>query len=1048
MNPKESDLIRNYLSYVTNLNYKEKPPTMKEFLSNPQYLGNLTNNGKAVYPVWKDTLELVAKEDSKYMYVLTGAIGIGKSFCAVYGMLYVMCRILCLRDPWAYFGRAKGSQMSIVFFNLTKGQSESTAYKLFQNCLVNSPWFKERGILGGSELNPKLEFPLFKYTFASPFVPGFGCLTGDTQVSLLDGRELTIPEIQIEMENGKQLWAYSYDTKEEKMVPGKITFAGKTKENAQLVRVTLDNGEHIDCTPDHPFMLRDGTYKEAQYLTVNESLMPLYRKLGEEKKNHGIVSVEVLNWTEDVYDITVEGQHNFATTAGVFVHNSQGEHIICALLDEVDSPVASEVQREKVISAYENARRRLDSRFVKHGETIGRFFLVASKQQRLSFLNTFISKYKNSKSVHIVDVPIWLARERTEFSKEEFLVSCGDVYNSPKILTDKIDIETSVRKGFQVIKVPMDYYDSFAKDIVGCLGGETKISLLDGSEVCIKDLIGKEEFWVYSVDKEGNIKPGRGFDARLTGKQQDVFEVELDNGEKITCTGNHPFMLRDGTYKEAQHLQPNESLMPFYTKFPSKGNLQEYKMIYCPSNGWHFIHRLVSGKLKKGQVVHHKDFNPINNSPENLQVKYHMKLGRKVGFQKGHILTKAQIAYLETLSKKMKENNIAKDPKSREKIRKNNIKVKNVKFLGKQDVYDISVEKYHNFALTSGVFVHNSLRDIAGVSVSQIRATKLFPSESILTNCFTQDPNPVSKATIEIGLQDEAVDLLNFIDFKAITVSRSIPRFIHVDYAFSGDGDALGIGMSCIKGWIEQNTENSDGTFSVEKVPLVHTDFGLRIKAPPGDKLPLHKIRKLILDIKLLQHFQIGLVTFDLRIATEGDKQILERRGIPCDWFSMDKNPQFYREFRNIASEGRWTTPWHPYLYFELKNLEDDNDLNKIDHPAEVVEVEFLEDGNTREIILMGSKDIADGVAGSVCDAIQHCITPVDTKVMQDLFDKVKPKIGNPTENYFNLLKLDGVTKESQVQNNDILKQQQISEYNKLLGKAKSYQKGNNNLGV
>ena len=73
--PKKTDLIRNYLSYLTNLNYKEAPPSMDEFLNSPKFLGKLTNNGKSVYPVWRDTLQLVAKEDSKYIYVLTGAIG-------------------------------------------------------------------------------------------------------------------------------------------------------------------------------------------------------------------------------------------------------------------------------------------------------------------------------------------------------------------------------------------------------------------------------------------------------------------------------------------------------------------------------------------------------------------------------------------------------------------------------------------------------------------------------------------------------------------------------------------------------------------------------------------------------------------------------------------------------------------------------------------------------------------------------------------------------------------------------------------------------------
>ena len=56
-------------------------------------------------------------------------------------------------------------------------------------------------------------------------------------------------------------------------------------KNASLVEVTLDNGEVLRCTPNHKFMLRDGTYREAQNLVENDSLMPLYRRYPTEVKS-------------------------------------------------------------------------------------------------------------------------------------------------------------------------------------------------------------------------------------------------------------------------------------------------------------------------------------------------------------------------------------------------------------------------------------------------------------------------------------------------------------------------------------------------------------------------------------------------------------------------------------------------------------------------------------------------------------------------------------------------------------------------------------------
>jgi hypothetical protein len=40
-------------------------------------------------------------------------------------------------------------------------------------------------------------------------------------------------------------------------------------------------------------------------------------------KNHRIISVRALDYTESVWDITVDNYHNFALTSGVFVHNSK-----------------------------------------------------------------------------------------------------------------------------------------------------------------------------------------------------------------------------------------------------------------------------------------------------------------------------------------------------------------------------------------------------------------------------------------------------------------------------------------------------------------------------------------------------------------------------------------------------------------------------------------------------------------------------------------------------------------------------------------------------
>lgn len=105
-----------------------------------------------------------------------------------------------------------------------------------------------------------------------------GCFSLDTKIKLLDGRDLSILDIESEMREGKQLWTYSCHPVTGEIAPGKITWAGKTRSNAKVLRITLDNGETITCTPDHKFPLRGVGFVEAKDLPIGQSLLALYTR--------------------------------------------------------------------------------------------------------------------------------------------------------------------------------------------------------------------------------------------------------------------------------------------------------------------------------------------------------------------------------------------------------------------------------------------------------------------------------------------------------------------------------------------------------------------------------------------------------------------------------------------------------------------------------------------------------------------------------------------------------------------------------------------------
>jgi DNA gyrase subunit B len=105
-----------------------------------------------------------------------------------------------------------------------------------------------------------------------------GCFTGDTLVALASGKSRSFADLAEDWSKGIRHFGYTTN-KAGRVVVAPLVEPRLTKRNAPLVRVTLDNGESVRCTPDHLFRLRDGSYRRADELAPGDSLMPLYRSL-------------------------------------------------------------------------------------------------------------------------------------------------------------------------------------------------------------------------------------------------------------------------------------------------------------------------------------------------------------------------------------------------------------------------------------------------------------------------------------------------------------------------------------------------------------------------------------------------------------------------------------------------------------------------------------------------------------------------------------------------------------------------------------------------
>ena len=158
---------------------------------------------------------------------------------------------------------------------------------------------------------------------------------------------------------------------------------------------------------------------------------------------------------------------------------------------------------------------------------------------------------------------------------------------------------------------------------IGCFTGDTEVPLLDGKDHPIRDLVGTT-FLTYACTPDGRIGIAEAT-AKKTRSNADLVLLVLDNDKAIRCTPDHEFMMRDGTYRQAKDLKPQDSLMPLYMQRDSDGYIL-VKQNY--SGRWQRAHWMVArhghlGSIPKfdGQttVIHHIDFNESNNVSENLK---------------------------------------------------------------------------------------------------------------------------------------------------------------------------------------------------------------------------------------------------------------------------------------------------------------------------------------------------------------------------------------------------------------------------------------------
>ena len=136
--------------------FEEIPVDIDTFLHDKKYLGNglYDQDGRfTLFPYWEEKLHEIFPTNITTAFntiILTGSIGIGKSTLAVICLLYMLYRLLCLKDPYLYYGMQPIDKITISLMNITIENAKGVALDKMNQLILSSEWFMSHGEMHGT----------------------------------------------------------------------------------------------------------------------------------------------------------------------------------------------------------------------------------------------------------------------------------------------------------------------------------------------------------------------------------------------------------------------------------------------------------------------------------------------------------------------------------------------------------------------------------------------------------------------------------------------------------------------------------------------------------------------------------------------------------------------------------------------------------------------------------------------------------------------------------------------------------------------------------
>lgn len=256
----------------------------------------------------------------------------------------------------------------------------------------------------------------------------------------------------------------------------------------------------------------------------------------------------------------------------------------------------------------------------------------------------------------------------------------------------------------------MQYDDEYQIETCNpCLHPDALIQTTEGL-VKIKDM--NKPMMVYCMDENKKLAIRKASPSFITKKNAKTINISINNGNVLKVTPDHLIYIKNKGWVEAQNLSVGDT--PVALLRSRRGaQYAGVRLSTCPKSEQVMEHRLVYeahyGKIEDGYDIHHKNGKTYDNhylNLEKLSHSDHATLTRNECDNDHQVKCKINGRFISGEDSKHGAKKIENAPEDLRTKFESTPRIISIEQGTEIDVYDITVEEFHNF-VADGIIVHN-----------------------------------------------------------------------------------------------------------------------------------------------------------------------------------------------------------------------------------------------------------------------------------------------------------------------------------------------------